>query len=94
MMDQSRADEIQVKQVNMDEFNTSNLQAALAGGLQDFMPAKQEQEISREPVPAPWTDSEEEQAEETQKAEPELEELSLEEFFSDIDTLDEEEEET
>ncbi len=94
MMDQSRADEIQVKQVNMDEFNTSNLQAALAEGLQDFMPAKQEQEISREPVPAPWTDSEEEQAEETQKAEPELEELSLEEFFSDIDTLDEEEEET
>ena len=36
MVTDTRAEEIEVKPVNMDEFNTGNLQAALAESLQDL----------------------------------------------------------
>ncbi len=51
------AEEIQVKPVNMDEFNTSNLQAALAEGLQDFIEEEHSdreaaaEDESQEPAP-------------------------------------------
>ena len=68
MMSENQADEIEVKQINMDEFNTSNLQAALAEGLQDFMREELERETYSEPVPAPW-DKETEKRGEEQKIE-------------------------
>ena len=66
MMSERQAEEIQVKQVNMDEFNTSNLQAALAEELQDFMReelAKGQDSEARKPVPAPWSQETEEEPE-------------------------------
>jgi tetratricopeptide (TPR) repeat protein len=60
MVTDPKAEEIEVKPVNMDEFNTGNLQAALAESLRDFIREEQEEKHT-EPVPAPWEqdDSEE-----------------------------------
>lgn len=41
-------EEIQVRPVNMDQFNTTNLQAALAEGLQDLIRKEKEQEAAVE----------------------------------------------
>lgn len=58
MADNTKAEGIKVKPVNMDEFNTSNLQAALAEGLQDFM--REEQKAAEaEPEQVPETKLEE-----------------------------------
>ncbi len=54
MVTDTRAEEIEVKPVNMDEFNTGNLQAALAESLQDFIREEHREEMSAEPIPAPW----------------------------------------
>jgi hypothetical protein len=64
MVAEQQAEEIQVKQVNMDEFNTSNLQQALAEELEDFMReelAKKESRETVEPIPAPWSQEPEEE---------------------------------
>ncbi|NBK90533.1 hypothetical protein D5278_00775 [bacterium 1XD21-13] len=58
MVTTTKAEEIQVKPVNMDEFNTGNLQAALAESLQDFIREEHQEEMSAEPVPAPWEQEE------------------------------------
>lgn len=55
MVSKTQAEEIQVKPINMDEFNTSNLQAALAEGLQDFISQEHKEEVNAEPIPAPWS---------------------------------------
>lgn len=75
MVSEDQAEEIQVKQINMDEFNTSNLQAALAEGLQDFLKEELARETKKKPVPAPWSQEEEEEPkmEEEQPAEDEEE---------------------
>ena len=63
MAGDAKADVIQVKPVNMeDKFNTTNLQAALAEGVQDFIRAEHAEELHPEPV-------EEETDTETEKAE-------------------------
>ncbi len=63
MAGDAKADAIQVKPVNMeDKFNTTNLQAALAEGVQDFIRAEHAEELHPEPV-------EEETDTETEKAE-------------------------
>lgn len=63
MVSENQAEEIQVKQINMDEFNTSNLQAALAEGLQDFLKEELARETKSKPVPAPWSEGEEDERE-------------------------------
>lgn len=68
MVSETQAEEIEVKQINMDEFNTGNLQAALAEGLQDFMREELARETNPEPVPAPW-DQEPEETERESKQE-------------------------
>ena len=51
MAGDAKADAIQVKPVNMeDKFNTTNLQAALAEGVQDFIRAEHAEELHPEPV--------------------------------------------
>lgn len=67
MMSENQAEEIEVKQINMDEFNTSNLQAALAEGLQDFMREELARETNPEPVPAPWADAPQEEEEDPEQ---------------------------
>ncbi len=77
MVSENQVDEIQVKQINMDEFNTSNLQAALAEGLQDFLKEELARETKKKPVPAPWIPKEEDEpsmAEELETAEVQPEE--------------------
>ncbi|MCI8597456.1 MAG: hypothetical protein HFJ10_03295 [Lachnospiraceae bacterium] len=64
-------EEIIVKPVNVDEFNTSNLQAALAEGLQDFIRDENDQEINSELIPpSPIPEQEEEMEQEDWEEEP------------------------
>lgn len=51
MVTEAKAEEIQVKPVNMEQFNTMNLQAALAESLQDFMKEDEGQQ-EEEPLEA------------------------------------------
>lgn len=48
MADETKAEQIEVKPVNMDEFNTINLQEALAEELQDFMEEETQREAQQE----------------------------------------------
>ena len=74
MVSDTKAEEIQIKPINMDEFNTSNLQAALAEGLQDFIREEHVEELSVEPIPAPWSE-EMEETEEEEEAEEDIREV-------------------
>ena len=58
--DHTKAEEIRVKPVNVDEFNTSNLQAALAESLQDFI-QEEEAEPEAEMPAAGWQNPEPEE---------------------------------
>lgn len=80
MVSETRAEEIQVKPINMDEFNTSNLQAALAEGLQDFILDEHKEEVSAEPIPAPWSQEPETEDKEEVFPEEELEEPEKQEM--------------
>lgn len=48
---QEQAEKIEVKPVNMDKYNTTNLQEALAESLQDLIKEESAQEQSPEPIP-------------------------------------------
>ncbi len=83
MADHTKAQEIQVKPVNMDEFNTSNLQAALAESLHDFI--REEEPNTQEEIPLSGRQdmeqeeaSEEELEEEPEEEVPEPEEKQAE----------------
>lgn len=61
----TKAQEIEVKPVNVDRFSTTNLQAALAESLQDFMKEESAGELSPETADIPvQPESQEEKAEE------------------------------
>lgn len=83
MVSENQAEEIQVKPINMDEFNTGNLQAALAEGLQDFIGQEHKGEADTKPIPAPWdqeleTEDKEEVFPEEELEEPEKQEMTAE----------------
>lgn len=73
MVSETQAEEIQVKPINMDEFNTSNLQAALAEGLQDFIGQEHKEETDTKPIPAPWDREQEQESGGMEEAFPEEE---------------------
>ena len=88
MVSETKAEEIQIKPINMDEFNTSNLQAALAEGLQDFIREERTEELSAEPIPAPWGQEMEKAEEDTREAqEQERETADQEVSENSVDTL-------
>lgn len=88
MVGDTGADAIQVKPVNMeDKFNTTNLQAALAEGVQDFIREEHAQELHPEPVEEVGEPAEEAHMPEEKVPEPEVREVQ--EFQQvDVDELE------
>ena len=66
---QEQAEKIEVKPVNMDKYNTTNLQEALAESLQDLIKEESAQELSPEPIPpSPIPEEAEEAVSEPEKS--------------------------
>lgn len=88
MVKDPRLDEIKVKPVNMEQFNTTNLQAALAESLQDFIKEEQERGRAQEAVQTP-----EGSAESSEEGKEEKEQAEADEGLSELAVPEEQEEE-
>lgn len=88
MVKDPRLDEIKVKPVNMEQFNTTNLQAALAESLQDFIKEEQERGRAQEAAQTP-----EGSAESSEEGKEEKEQAEADEGLSEMAVPEEQEEE-